>query len=170
MGKPTIFEGLPPESMTGAGMSSSQTHPVRVFIIQGCVIIFSDHCSYTVNLASWSHGTHHPFDGHTTVRFGLVAVPMLCVGGTGLGGVTHILMSPEGHQVLWALNLKRDYLAITLLATHLECGAEDWCQRKKPLLRTGQRVKECRSRGLSLRPRSIAASWESSLPHLIPSL
>lgn len=118
-------------------MSSSQTHPVRVFIIQGCVIIFSDQSSFTVNLAFWSHGAHHSFDGHTrhtTVQFGLEAVPMLCVGGTGLGGVTHILMSPEGHQVLWALNLKRDYLAITLLATHLECGAKG---RETALQRTG---------------------------------
>lgn len=127
-----------------------------------------------MNFAFWSHGAHHPFDGHTTVQFDLVAVPMLCVGGTGLGGVTHILMSPEGHQVLWAVNLKRDYLAITLLATHLECGTkgrETALQRKKPLFRTGQRVRECRSCGLTLRPRSIAASWESSLPHLLtPSL
>lgn len=73
-------------------MSSSQTHPVRVFIIQGCVT-FSGQSIFTLNLAFWSHSAHHPFDGHTTVQFGLVAVPVLCVGGTGLGGVTHILMS-----------------------------------------------------------------------------
>lgn len=87
-----------------------------------------------MNFAFWSHGAHHPFDGHTTVQFDLVAVPMLCVGGTGLGGVTHILMSPESHQVLWAVNLKRDYLAITLLATHLECGTKG---RETVLQRTG---------------------------------
>lgn len=77
------------------------------------------------------------------------AVPMLGCSCTVLGGVAHIPMSPEGHQVLWALNLKRDYLAIALLAAPLECGAqggensspEDRRQRRKPLLRTGQRVK-----------------------------